>query len=43
MLLCFDGPITQLTETMEADGTGECIPGLALVEFRSCLSPENTV
>ena len=40
MLLCFDGPLMQLTETMEADGSCERIPGLALVEFRCRSSPE---
>ncbi len=40
MPLRFDGPVAQLAETMEADRTREGIPGLALVEFRRCLSPE---
>jgi hypothetical protein len=37
MLLRFDGPVTQLAETMEADGTRECIPGLARPAPRSMI------
>jgi hypothetical protein len=40
MLLRFDGPVPQLAEPMEADSARERIPGLALVQFRGCLSPE---
>jgi len=40
MLLSRGGSVSQATETMEADGAGECIAGLALVEFGGCLTPE---
>jgi hypothetical protein len=35
MLLRLGGSVAQAAETMEADGAGERIAGLALVEFGS--------
>jgi hypothetical protein len=40
MLLRLGGSVAQATEAMEADGAGERIAGLALVEFGGCLAPE---
>ena len=40
MLLGLGGSVSQATETMEADGAGERIAGLALVEFGGCLASE---
>ena len=34
VLLCLDGTVAQSAEAMEADGTGQRVSGLALVEFR---------
>ena len=37
MLLCFDGPIAQLAEAVEADSTLRKHCGTTLVELRCCL------
>ena len=40
MLQRLDAPVAQLAEAMEANDSREGIPGLALVKFCCCLSPE---